>query len=66
MGVPATFADEAKENIEVHILDFNENIYGQPIEVEFIEWLRPMRSFDSTEELIATVMGNIAWVRENL
>ena len=66
VGVPATFADEAKENIEVHILDFNENIYGQSIEVEFIEWLRPMRSFDSTEELIATVMGNIAWVRENL
>ena len=29
VGVPATFADTAKENIEVHLLDFDENIYGQ-------------------------------------
>lgn len=66
VGIPATFADTAKENIEVHILDFARDIYGQPIEVEFVEWLRPMRAFDSTDELIATVMGNIAWVRKNL
>lgn len=66
VGVPATFADASTANIEVHILDFARDIYGQPIAVEFVEWLRPMRAFDSTDELIATVMGNIAWVRENL
>ena len=66
IGVPATFADRASSNVEVHILDFDQDIYGQPIEVEFIEWLRPMRAFDSTEELIVTVMGNIQWVRDNL
>ena len=53
-------------NIEVHLLDFNRDIYGDAIEVEFVEWLRPMRVFDSLDELIATVQGNIAWVRENL
>ncbi|MFR5090631.1 MAG: riboflavin kinase [Adlercreutzia equolifaciens] len=26
------------------MLDFDQDIYGQPIEVEFVEWLRPMRS----------------------
>lgn len=66
VGVPATFADRTKSNIEVHILDFDQDIYGKPIEVEFIEWLRPMRPFDSTEELIATVKDNIQWVRDNL
>lgn len=66
VGVPATFADASTANIEVHILDFARDIYGRPIAVEFVEWLRPMRAFDSTDELIATVMGNIAWVRENL
>ncbi len=50
----------------MHLLDFDQDIYGQPIEVEFVEWLRPMRVFDSTDELIATVQSNIAWVRENL
>ena len=66
VGVPATFADTAKENIEVHLLDFDEDIYGQDIEVEFIEWLRPMRKFDDIDELIATVKDNIRWVDENL
>lgn len=66
IGVPATFADRSQCNVEVHILDFDQDIYGQPIEVEFIEWLRPMRTFANTDELIATVMGNITWVRENL
>lgn len=66
VGVPATFADASTANIEVHILDFARDIYGRPIAVEFVEWLRSMRAFDSTDELIATVMGNIAWVRENL
>lgn len=66
VGVPATFADRSTANIEVHILDFDQDIYGQPIMVEFVEWLRPMRAFDSTDELIATVKGNIAWVKENL
>ncbi len=66
VGVAATFADSSTANIEVHLLDFDADIYGQPIEVQFIEWLRPMRTFDTLEELIATVEGNIAWVRENL
>ena len=66
VGVPATFADRSTANIEVHLLDFDRDIYGDAIEVEFVEWLRPMRVFDSLDELIATVQGNIAWVRENL
>ena len=31
-----------------------------------MKWLRPMRAFDDISELIATVQGNIDWVRENL
>lgn len=66
VGVAATFADESTANIEAHILDFDRDIYGQSIQVEFIEWLRPMRTFASLEDLIATVESNITWVRENL
>ena len=66
VGVAPTFADKATATMEPHILDFEGDLYGQPITLEFMHWLRPMMTFASTEELIATVMGNIAWVRENL
>ena len=66
VGVAATFADRATATCEVHLLDFSGDLYGKPVKVEFLYWLRPMRKFDDLDELIATVKGNIAWVRENL
>ena len=66
MGVSPVFADKTDASCEVHILDFDENIYGEYIEVEFVEYLRPMIKFDTTEELIKTVMGNIAYCRDSL
>ena len=66
VGVSPTFEATSTANMEVHILDFSGDLVGKPITVEFIEFLRPMIKFDSTEELIATVMGNIQWVRDNL
>ena len=66
VGVSPTFEATSTANMEVHILDFSGDLVDKPITVEFIEFLRPMIKFDSTEELIATVMGNIQWVRDNL
>ena len=65
VGVAPTFAD-ATATCEAHILDFDGKIYGDTIKVEPVEFLRPMIKFDSVDELIATVKGNIEWVRENL
>lgn len=65
MGVAPTFA-QATATSEVHILDFSGDLYGETIRVEPVHFLRPMVKFDSVDELIATVQGNISWVRENL
>lgn len=66
VGVAATFADRATATCEVHLLDFEGDIYGQYMKVAFEHFLRPMRKFDDISELIATVKGNIDWVRDNL
>ena len=70
IGEPPTFSPESREFdpflLEAHLLDFKEDLYGQDLKLEFIENLRPMQRFANREELITTVMGNIAWVRENL
>ena len=66
VGVSPTFEATSTANMEVHILDFEGDLVGRTVKVEFVRHLRPMIKFESTEELIATVMSNIEWVRENL
>ncbi|HAM14540.1 MAG TPA: riboflavin biosynthesis protein RibF [Eggerthellaceae bacterium] len=66
VGVSPTFEATSTANMEIHVLDFAGDLVGKDIVVEFVTYLRPMMKFDSTEELIATVMSNIQWVRENL
>lgn len=66
VGVPPTFATEATANVEVHLIDFDQDIYGQTVTVHFMEWLRPMRKFATLDELKNTVLGNIAHVRDFL
>ena len=66
VGVSPTFEATSTANMEVHILDFAGDLVGRDIVIEFVKHLRPMIKFDSTEELIATVMSNIQWVRDNL
>ena len=66
VGVSPTFADRTNAYCEAHILDFNGDLYDRTITLDFIEYLQPMRKFESKEELIDTVMGYITWVRNNL
>ena len=45
--------DGKKLQTEVFILDFNQNIYGKTITLEFIDFLRNEKKFNSLEELKA-------------
>ena len=37
--------------IEAHILDFNQNIYGQSMDVDLVAFIRPEQKFDSLDDL---------------
>jgi riboflavin kinase/FMN adenylyltransferase len=52
VGTRPTFGG-AKPLLEVHIFDFDEDIYGQYIHVDFIARLRGEVKFDEVEELVA-------------
>lgn len=49
-GVRPTL-DGTKELLEVHIFDFEKNIYGQALEVKFIDYIREERKFASFDDL---------------
>jgi len=51
--------------LEVHILGFNENIYGKEIEVYFKKRIRDEVRFESPSLLIEQIKKDIQWAREN-
>jgi len=52
IGHNPTFNYTANLSIEVNILDFNADIYGKTIKLEFFERLRGEQAFNSLEELL--------------
>ena len=51
IGHRPTLNNGTNLSIEVHILDFEGDIYNQPMRIEFIDFLRPEAKFNSVEEL---------------
>ncbi len=51
IGTRPTMDNGSKQSIEVHIFDFDDNIYGQRITVEFVKFLRTETKMNSIEEL---------------
>jgi riboflavin kinase / FMN adenylyltransferase len=41
--------------LEVFLFDFNADLYGQMIDVAFVEWIRPEIRFDSIDELVKRI-----------
>lgn len=65
IGYSPTFNDH-QFTVEVHILDFNDNIYGKKIRVNFIKRIRDEKKFSSISELIDQIKLDIAAGREIL
>jgi riboflavin kinase/FMN adenylyltransferase len=69
VGFAPTFNYQKNERrIEVHLLDFSENIYGEYLEIELVKYIRSEKSFNSAEELrkqIFTDIQNIKMILHN-
>ncbi|MBN2571172.1 MAG: bifunctional riboflavin kinase/FAD synthetase, partial [Ignavibacteriales bacterium] len=59
IGLRPTFADTEEKVIEVHLFDFNENIYGQKIKIELLNYIRKEKTFPNTAELIEQIKKDI-------
>ena len=65
IGFSPTFDDHIF-SVEVHILDFNENIYGQKIRVNFVQRIRDEKKFSNIPELSDQIKKDIVRVRNIL
>ena len=52
--------------VEVYVMDFNADLYGQRLNVEFVHKLRDQQSFSSVEELIGQIDQDVASARTAL
>ena len=59
IGLNPTLNEQEKTRLEIHIIDFNEEIYGEEIEVSFIKFLRDEKRYESKEELVASLEETI-------
>jgi riboflavin kinase/FMN adenylyltransferase len=65
VGYNPTF-DTKAFSLEVHILNFNHEIYGDEIQVNFKRRIRNEIRFDSPSHLIDQIRKDIQWAEENI
>ncbi len=58
IGVRPTFSDTGR-TVEAYLLDFSGDLYGQDLKLEFVEWLRPEKRFDSMDALAAQIRADV-------
>ncbi len=63
IGPNPTFGENATK-IETHVIGFEGDIYGETIEIDFLEKLRDVRTFAGIEELTAQLKQDVALAQQ--
>lgn len=55
--------------VEMHLFDFNENLYGQRVRIRYLHFLRPEETFNNKEEMRLVMVNDLErarqWFAEN-
>jgi riboflavin kinase/FMN adenylyltransferase len=65
IGRRPTF-DAGHISVETHLLDFEGDIYGERMEIEIVQRIRPEHYFASVEELVAQIKKDVEAARKIL
>lgn len=63
LGIRPTVSQDSKRVLEVHLFEFEGDLYGMDVEVEFLRFVRGERKFDSVDELRAQISRDVAAVK---
>ena len=64
LGLRPTISSGKSERVlEIHLFDFEGDVYGQDLEVRFIQYLRPEKKFESIDALVQQIGADIREAR---
>lgn len=63
LGVVPTFTDKVTPSLEVYIFDFDEDIYGKQLTVEWYKKIRDEKKFHGIDEIVAQLKEDEKVVR---
>ncbi|MEX2329077.1 MAG: bifunctional riboflavin kinase/FAD synthetase [Nitriliruptoraceae bacterium] len=66
VGVRPTVTDGVEQTVEVHVIDRDVDLYGQPLTVDLVDRIRGEQRFDSVDDLVAAIRADIDVARERL
>ena len=61
---PTVSSGKSERVLEIHLLDFNRDIYGEDVEVQFVSYLRPEKKFDNIDALARQIALDVQQARE--
>lgn len=64
IGRRPTFGSSESITTEVHVIDYEANLYGQKLQLEFLRYLRSEQKFNSVDELKAQIAKDVKQARE--
>ena len=63
LGTNPTFVEGGAQTLEVHVLDWDGDIYGRDVRTTFLGRLRDEAKFDSIDALVTQIKADIADAR---
>lgn len=63
VGFNPTFQEKSLK-IENHIIGFNDLLYGNIIDISFVEYIRPEISFDKVEDLVNRMIEDVNYIKK--
>jgi riboflavin kinase/FMN adenylyltransferase len=64
IGTRPTVTDQTQRTIEAHLLDFDKDLYGINVTLDFVAFLRGEQKFNGIAELVAQINRDVARTRE--
>lgn len=65
IGTKPTVETDNSMIIETHVFDFDDDVYGKTVRVEFLEYYRSEQKFDTLDELKQTILKDIKRRKES-